>query len=382
MAGSPRVRFQSPVLPEVQDVLAHFEASRRARFFSNGGPAYQRLTQRLQERLGAGAHPVVVSNATTGLMLAVRALAGTPSEGKQLILMPSYTFVAMASAVVWAGFQPVFCDVDATGWHLDPSSLAAALEAHGHEAALVLAGSTFGTPAPSEQVERWRELANRAGVGLLVDSAAGFGSCRPDGSALASDGDIDVYSFHATKPFAIGEGGLVVARDPHVAGQVQRLANFGFDSDRDVTTGLGFNAKLDEWHCSTALAVLDGFDEVLARRRAIASTLGSTVADLGWTLQAGNALSAHQFLPCLTSCREQRDALLEEASRRGIEVRAYFDRPLHQLTALKNAPTAPLPVTADLSRRTVSLPVANDLTADDLDAISTLCKDVASSFGG
>ena len=143
--------------------------------------------------------------------------------------MPSYTFIASVSAIMWAGFEPVFVDVEPDGWHVDPISVERAADRFGESIALIMSCSTFGTLQPDDLLNRLRAIAQRIGSPLLVDSAAGFGSTLPDGRHRGCDGDLDVYSFHATKPFAIGEGGLVVAPDLPTAAEVGSLVNFGFD---------------------------------------------------------------------------------------------------------------------------------------------------------
>ena len=79
--------------------------------------------------------------------------------------------------------------------------------------------------------------------------------------------DAELFSFHATKPLAVGEGGLLTTRDPATAARITELSNFGFDKDRVVSGEPGINAKLDEWHAATALAALDRLADVLGARR-------------------------------------------------------------------------------------------------------------------
>ena len=124
-----------------------------------------------------------------------------------------------------------------------------------------------------------------------------------------------MFSFHATKPIAIGEGGLVCSRDPDLAAKVSRLANFGFDAHHRVAEP-GLNAKLDEWHAATALAAIDRLPGVLAARRARAAGILDRLSGLGLTRQAGAERSTWQFVPVLARDAEQRDAILAAAEAR------------------------------------------------------------------
>jgi dTDP-4-amino-4,6-dideoxygalactose transaminase len=372
------IRFQAPEIPDSSATERYFQLSRDKRWFSNRGPCQELLEERMAADLGGGVSVVPVSNATAGLMVAIRALVGFPHERRHIIV-PSYTFIATISAILWAGYEPIFADVDPAGWHLSVESVNAAIASHPDSVALVMACSTFGTPHPPETLAQLRAAADAIGAPLLVDAAAGYGSARPDGRRPSCEGDLDVYSFHATKPFAIGEGGLVVATDPRLAARVASLANFGFGRDRSVATDIGINAKLDEWHCATALAVLDAFPAILASRSIRAQRVKAALAAYGFASQQGGALASNQFVAVLAPTPGIRDRCLELAAERRIEVRAYYHEPLHLVPTLADYPHADDLVTStDLAARALSLPLANDTTDLELDLVIEACTDAAS----
>jgi dTDP-4-amino-4,6-dideoxygalactose transaminase len=326
------------------------------------------LVDRLEGLLG-DVKCVPVANATLGLMLGLRALVGPGRPGRREVLLPSFTFAATVNAVLWAGLQPVFVDVEERSWHLDPVALERALDARGSSVSAVLACSTFGVPPPLSHRRRWEEAARAADVSLLVDSAAGFGATGEDGEILGTQGDAEVFSFHATKPFAIGEGGLITTADEELANRLIRLANFGFE-DGLVHTDVGLNAKLPEWSAATALAVLDTYDEVLARRRATASLMLDRLEEQGYQRQSGSIGAAWQFVPVLAPSAAVRAAALEVTRRAEIEIRTYFAVPLHRMPAFAGMPIeGELRCTEDLAERALSLPMANDLPSSHVDAI-------------
>lgn len=356
------IRFQAPALPPVPEVAAYFTAAESARWFSNQGPCLKLLTERLEAYLGSGLHCVPLANATSALALGLRALV-SPGDRRREVVLPSFTFAAAVSAVLWAGLEPVFADVEEESWHLCPDALESALKRD--TVAAVMAASTFGTP-PAESIRaRWQSAAAAAGVPLLVDSAAGFGALTGAGDRLGGQGTAEVFSFHATKPFAIGEGGLLVSADADLVAHVTRLANFGFEAG-SVTGAVGLNAKLAEWPAATALAVLDGFEAVLAARRAAAADLLEGVASYGYRPQATDGQPAWQFVAVLAPSPAVRDAAIEIAASDGIELRSYFSAPLHQMPAFRGLPVAgSLATTERLAGRILSLPMANDQSADD-----------------
>ena len=374
----PVIRVQQPVLPEPAAIMGYFQASRDAGFYANGGPCSRELARRLEDYLGNRAFCIPVANCTVGLMAALRALCGAPDPRRPIVLTPSYTFTATACAVEWAGFEPVFVDIEPAGWHLDPAALEHALEHHAGRVAGVLACATFGTAPTRTQREAWRAACASHEVPLLVDSAAGFGSIDEYGSRLGALGDVEVFSFHATKPFAIGEGGLITTPDAETAAEIGRLLNFGLEPGTRVSTEVGFNGKLSELHAATGLAMLDMFDEVLRTRRLHASTARSLLHGSGAVAQRGADRSTWQFLQLLLPDAATRAAVVAAAPAAGIEVRTLHDPPLHRHPAFAHRASAgSLPVTDDIAARSISLPMANGLTRTDGERIAALVLDAS-----
>jgi dTDP-4-amino-4,6-dideoxygalactose transaminase len=364
------IRFQRPELPDADAIERYFAASRERRWFSNGGPCHELLVERLGATVGGGSHCVPLSSGTLALMCGLRALAGEPAGDRREVLVPSFTFAATASAVVWAGFEPVLLDIETGSWHVSGDALQSALDQRAGSVAAVLACSTFGTPAPRALTERWEAAARGAGVPLLVDSAAGFGATDERGAALGCQGDAEVFSMHATKPLAIGEGAILSTCDAAVAEAVASVANFGFGPEREPAGPLGLNAKLDEWHCATALAALDRLPGVLDARRERAERLRESLEPHGFIFQEGSERSPWQFVPVLAPSAETRARAIDVAAERGIELRTYFDPPLHRLAPLAGAPVhGTLTATDDVCSRILSLPMANDLSPEELDAV-------------
>ena len=374
--AAPEIRFQRPELPALAEVAPYYELAEQARYFANGGPCQQLLEQRLQDLLGGSC--ILTASGTAGLLIALRGALG-PASGRPVIT-PSFTFAATACAIEWAGFRPLFVDIEPRGWHLDPEELERALRLH-PDTAGVLACSTFGTPPPRWVREAYRELCARAGVPLLFDSAAAFGSLDDQGILAGSAGDTEVFSFHATKPFAIGEGGLVVTHDERLAEQLRALANFGMPPGARVAQfGVGLNAKLCELGAATGLAMLDRFPGVLARRRAAARSVQEAIGSDRIRYQDGSGDSTWQIMQLLVPDAPARERLLQLAGRDRIQARGYFDPPLHQQGAFVSAGrVGGLPVTNALSPRMVSLPMANDLTSDEATRIAAIVREAVPS---
>jgi dTDP-4-amino-4,6-dideoxygalactose transaminase len=350
------VPFQRPSLPALAEIEKYFALSRSEGWYSNSGPCHDLLVERAGELLGD--RPVVpVSSAGIGLIAALRALVPAATGGPTQVVIPSFTFAATAAAVVWCGLEPVFCDIEADGWHLCPARLRELLAARQGRVAAILACSSFGTPPPDAVSAAWSSAAEEWEIPLIVDSAAGFGT-RGGGPRP----DAEVFSMHATKPLAVGEGGLLAFRDEDVAATVRVLINHGVGPDHQAVA-VGLNGKLDEWHAATALAGLDRLPGNLARRRAAAALMRQNLRGIGLSFQALAERSPTQFVPALAASAEQRAEILATAAAYGVELRTYYSPPLHTSPAYGACDRGDaLPVTDDVAGRILSLPMADDFS--------------------
>jgi dTDP-4-amino-4,6-dideoxygalactose transaminase len=355
-----RVPFQRPRPAGIEAIAAHFAGSAEIGWFTRG-PAVARLGERVATLTG-GAHGVPTSSATSGIMIALRALAGGPDRDR-LVIVPSFTCAAVAGAVEWAGFTPLFVDVERAGWHLDPAAVADALDEHAGAVAAILAGATFGTPPPRARCDAWAAAAADAGVPLLYDAAAGLGAAPVAGAVTA-------YSFEATKPSGTGEGGVMVTDDAALAETLRRLANYGVQGTVVADT-VGINAKLSELGAAAALANLDALPGALAARRARGTALAGALVAAGAVLQEGAADSAWDAVHVLLRTPEARAAALDRAAELEVEVRTLWDPPLHRQPAWAGhvVPRFGLTATEELASRALALPMAVDLTDDEAERV-------------
>lgn len=361
-AGS--IRFQEPSVPGLDKVARYFARSEEAAWFSNNGPCVQLLEQRLGEHLASSV--VTVASGTSAISVA---LATLRRPGRRKVLMPSFTFAAMPCVVIAAGLQGVLVDIEPEGWHVDPGALAAALEKQSEDVAAIIVGSSFGIPPSERQSDAWSAAARSHGIPLIVDSAAGFGSRRPDGQPLGHQGTVEAFSFHATKPLAIGEGGALSTDDPELALALRRYANFGFDGNREMSPLPGTNAKMSEVQAAIGLAALEGFQAVLDKRRTLAARYAHLLRDRGWRLQEESGLSSWQFMAALApSTTERRDAETRCQSA-GIETRRYYT-PVHRIDAFHDfVRESSLEVTEDVADRVLCFPVTNRMTSTEVDLV-------------
>jgi dTDP-4-amino-4,6-dideoxygalactose transaminase len=361
------IRFIRPTIPAPEHWLPYVREAYQHRWFSNFGPLATRLEHALVEKFRPpGREAVLVANCTAGLTAALLAL-----DVKGKVVVPSFTFPATAQAVLQAGCQPIFCDVSPRTWELDPHELDRLLGVA--KAAAVIHVRAFGFCRDLEAIEL---AVARHGIPLVIDAAAALGAERDDGQPAGSQGDLEVFSLHATKVFAVGEGGVVFA-PPGLAARIRTAINFGIHAG-DVTMP-GFNAKFSEFHAAVGLAVLDSIDGYLRRRRAIATTYRRAVAQFPhWTNPVQTGLAAWQTYPLLLPADVDAEAMVVEGRRQGVEFRRYYSPALHECSFPGYEAQNSLATSSLLASRMLCLPVYSDMTPQELDVVLGVLRNLAS----
>lgn len=366
------IPFIRPIFPNSTVLAADVAEIVDSNWFTNFGPKERQFRKEVAGYLG-GAHEVVTfSNATIALVGALSVFLGDRAPAGYVIV-PSFTFAAGPQAIRWVGRQPLFIDIDEES--LQPSLHAAeqACEQFGDQIAGILFCNTFGIGA--DDVHLWEELAARHAIPLVIDSAAGFGSHYPDGEKVGLRGDCEVFSFHATKPFAIGEGGAVVTRHPWAAQSLHSFSNFGFEGDAGAVRE-GLNGKLQEINAVIGLRQLGTIDDVVRERRDVLRRYRDILEPTARVAVVRNAANSSVcFAPVLVDRVEDRDGLLADLRDAGIEARVYYGPPVHRHPAFAGATRiGELDATDSVSGRILCLPVFQGVPDSAFETVRILAQ--------
>lgn len=329
------------------------------------GPRLEEFEAAMAAYIGV-AHAVAVSSGTAGLHLALLALGIGPDDE---VIIPSFTFIAVANAVRYVGAQPVFADIDPESLNLDPAHVEAAITPRTRA---VIAVHTFGRPAAMAALGA---IARRHNLLLIEDACEAIGA-EIDGRRVGSLGDAAVFAFYPNKQLTTGEGGVVVTRHASAARRMQALRNQGRQgADWFDHAELGYNYRLSEMQCALGLVQLSRVHEILARRDSVAHLYcerlrGHPALLLPASRVAGCRLSWFVYVVRLQQqfvC-EDRDRLMQSLAAQGIASGRYF-APIHLQPAYQPWRNAALPVTEEVAARTLALPFFNRLTAAEVDRI-------------
>ncbi|WP_038050714.1 DegT/DnrJ/EryC1/StrS aminotransferase family protein [Thioalkalivibrio sp. ALJ1] len=343
-----------PYLPQREKLDAYLDGIYARNRLSNDGPLVQELTRRLSSFLGVE-HLLLVANGTLALQVAYRALGVSTEAGKSepnAITTP-LTFVATASSLKWEGVDPVFGDVDAETWCLDPDSIAPRVT---QDTRAVVPVHLFGNACDVEAIDT---VARDYGLRVIYDGAHAFG-VRYRGESLLSRGDASAVSFHATKAFHTVEGGAIVFRHKADLEQARSLINFG-QTAPDRIEAVGLNAKMSEFHAAMGLCVLDELEHCLAPRReawhAYEAELG------GWARMQRRSSSvennSYVYFPVAFADEAQMHAVKNALERAEIQARRYFYPALDRIPDL-NPVRPPSARAGDLASRMLCLPMGQD----------------------
>jgi len=362
-----RIPFLKPSLVRSESYRAYLDSIDQSNIYSNFGPLNSLFERRIIDEWfdGTGA-ATTVANATLGLMTAI---SDARRATGRYALMPSFTFAATPLAAMWCGLEPYFVDIRAGDLCMDTDLLQETIAKLGNDVAVIIPYATFGT---NLDLSTYRSLVEND-VPVVVDAAASFGACGPQGQFGAAFPGAVVFSFHATKTFGIGEGGLVYSNSAGLVERVRRLSNFGF-SDERVSVSMGLNAKLSEYAAAVGLATLDTYREKISKRREIYRwyTNFFEIAELfdrGWELQEIEGIVPFQFMPVLCPDGHINKRYVERLSKANIEARAYFAPSCHQQPQFESAAGTPMTVTERLSARAISLPMWDAITEDQVQMV-------------
>ena len=342
--------FARPAVPDPDTVMDDIRGILAGGLLTNG-PYVRELERRAAQYVGVK-HCVAVSSCTSGLMLVLRS-AGLTGD----VVVPSFTFAATAHAVAWNGLRPVFADIDPLTLTLSPE---AALRAVGVRTSAILATHTFGTPC---DVEGLADVARRNGIRLFFDAAHAFGSWHGD-TPVGGYGDAEVFSLSPTKVLVACEGGIIATNDDVLADRCRIGRDYGNPGDYDCLF-VGLNARMSELHAAIALGSLEGLDDRVIRRNALAAQYREELGPIPGIsfpgVPEGDRTTYKDFTIQVDphAFGLQAGQLAEVLGEEGIETRRYYTPPVHRMRAYTSTAAAngSLPVTDVVSSRVLTLPL-------------------------
>jgi len=370
-----RIPLSAPDISE-EDIEAVVSTLRTPRL--SMGPNAEEFERAVASYVGVR-HAVAVSSGTAGLHLSLRALGIADADE---VILPSFTFLAVAHSILYERGIPVFADIDPLTRNLNPEKIEERITPRTRA---IIAVHTFGYPAALGRIQ---SVAAKYGLPVIEDACEAIGA-EYGGRKVGGIGRIGVFAFYPNKPITTAEGGMVVTDDANLAETIRALRNQG----RKETDGwsdhrlLGYNYRLSELHCALGLSQMRRLDEILHCRRDRAlrysQELRSIPEVIGPPLELpGGRVSWFAFVIQLNDefTQTDRDFIHAQMRKRGIECGRYF-APIHRQPLYAGfAPQADrdLPVTEHTAARTLALPFFTRLTDQQ---IAEVCDALREAIG-
>jgi dTDP-4-amino-4,6-dideoxygalactose transaminase len=314
------------------------------------------------------AHAVGVGNGLDALSLALRALDIGPGDE---VLVPAHTFIATWLAVDAVGARCVPVDVRPDTCLIDMQQAEAALT---NNTRAVIPVHLYGQPCDMAKIAKF---AKSHELRVVEDAAQAHGA-KDANQRIGTHGDAVCWSFYPGKNLgALGDGGAVTTDRKDVADRLQRLRNYGSD-EKYVHREKGVNSRLDPMQAAILRVKLRVLDEWNARRRQLAARYSEALADTGLTLPVTRPGAEHVW-HLYTVRTEQRDELMASLREQGVGCQIHYPIPPHLQDAYSKyrGLEGRFPVTEQIARTVLSLPMGPHLNDDQVEAvIKAVCNAV------
>ncbi|MBI2172011.1 MAG: DegT/DnrJ/EryC1/StrS family aminotransferase [Chloroflexi bacterium] len=337
----------------------------------SGGPMVQRFEQ-MAAAVARRKHAIAVSSGTAGLHVIVRALGLGPGDA---VITTPYSFIASSNCLLYESVQPIFVDIEADTFNIDPDRITDALRSDGsrrNRIKGILAVDIFGHPARWEHLEA---IAQEHGLKLIEDSAESLGSSL-SGRPCGSFGDAAIFAFYPNKQITTGEGGVVLTDSEDLAEMARSLRNQGRGpaSDWLEHVRLGYNYRLSELHAALGVAQLERLQELLAKRAQVAAWYDEGLRDISYLTppakQDGAEVSWFVYVIRLKNAGH-RQQVMQWLKERGVPTRPYFPA-IHLMSFYREQfgfKEGDFPITEAVAASTLALPFHNNMTEAEVNYV-------------
>lgn len=329
------------------------------------GPAVKEFEEQMQDYLQVK-HAIGCANGTDALVLALKALE--IGQGDEVITTP-FTFFATASCIHRVGAKPVFVDIKADTFNIDPELIEKAITKN---TKAIIPVHLFGQSA---EVDRIIEIAKKHNLYVIEDNAQGIG-CKYNGQYAGTIADIGTLSFFPSKNLGcMGDGGMCLTQNDELAAKLRQLRVHG-ENPKYYHKWVGLNSRLDSLQAAVLkvkLRYLQGWSDARRKNAEIYYELLSDVKEIKLPVIHKNADSIYnQF----TIIAEDRDGLMAELQKNEIGCAIYYPLPLHVQECFESVgqKEGDCPIAEELAKKVLSIPIYSELSKEQIEFVAQTIK--------
>ena len=322
------------------------------------GKEVELFEEEFSDYIGVG-FGIGVGSGTEALHLALVACGIGPGDE---VITVSHTAVATAAAILLAGATPVLVDIEPTYFTIDPNCIKRVITS---KTKAILPVHIYGHTADMDAIN---QIAQEYGLKVIEDCAQAHGA-KYKGKRVGSIGDVGCFSFYPTKNLgAVGDGGMVVTNFSDLAEKTRLLREYGW-KERYISSGQGWNSRLDEIHAAILRTKLKRLDSDNDRRRKLADNYKKELSDLPLKLPVIREGSTHVYHLFVIKT-DHRNLLQEYSQQNGIQMTIQYPVPIHQQQFyIDLLGKASLPVTEKAAGKILSLPIYPELEENDQEQV-------------
>jgi len=343
-------------------------------WISSEGPFVKALETKFSQFMGC-AHGIAVCNGSLAIDLALAALRIGPGDE---VILPSFTIISCAAAVVRAGAVPVVVDSSADTWNIDPALIEAKITAR---TKTIMPVHIYGLPVDMDPI---LEIAKKHELFVVEDAAEQHGQTYK-GRPVGSLGDVATVSFYPNKHVTTGEGGMVLTNNAELAERCRRLRNLAFDAERRyIHDELGWNLRMSNLQAAVGVAQLERINEFLRKKRQIgawyqAHFYGHPLLQLPLE-RTPYAENLYWVFGVVLDERAPFDATetIVRLRAKGVDARHFF-WPMHEQPVLRKLgyfANERCPVAERIARRGLFLPSGIGTTREEVDKSAAALKEI------
>jgi len=355
------------VIPAARPIIGDEERAAVDRVLRSGmmaqGPEVKGFEEEFAQFVG-GRRCIAVNSGTSALHLGFLAAGIKPGDE---VIVPSFSFAATANSVALAGAIPVFGDINPKTFNLDPDHVEALITPR---TKAIMPVHLYGHIA---DMDRFEEIGKKHGLIIFEDSAQAH-LASLNGRMAGEWGAVASFSFYPTKNMTSGEGGMIVTNDPEIEHQCRMLRNQG-GVVRYQNEIVGFNNRMTDIHAAIGRVQVTKVKAWTEQRRSNAAYLDANLKGVVTPyVRPGTEHSYHQYTIRLEGATsEARDKAIELIKAGGVGCDVYYPTPIHRLPSFNSVHD--LPVTEELVREVISIPVHPSLTQEELEQVVSVVND-------
>lgn len=356
-----KIFVTSPLVPDFNNFCQELKEIWSSKVLTNHGPKHALLEESLKNYLRVKEGLSLYNNATTALIIAIKAL-GLNGE----VITTPFTFSATAHVIKWCGLTPVFCDIDEKTMCIDVDKIEKLITKN---TSAIMPVHVYGIPC---EVKKIQAIAQKYNLKIIYDAAHAFG-VEIDGIGIGNFGDMSVFSFHATKLFNTGEGGAIVYNDNSFSERLYLLKNFGIREEEKVLS-IGINGKMTEFQALLGIENLKILTKEIDKRKKISDLYWSLLGKINGVelIIPSNANASYQYFPIRINKElfgKSRDDVFQKLRENNIYARKYFYPLCSNYDCYKGLPSSDpdkLPVSNKIAEEILCLPFYGDLQFEDI----------------